>query len=149
MKAPLLRRSLLPLFLLLGSSAQLSGAQESDTSAVTEGANLTVYDKYSDTADYGEMKQDQLEKWRKYAASGGGYLFLLSWTLTSNKPPLTAPIETLAAEANGKLPGVLRDQIVDKGATKPNIVYIDFVNATTTLAIIRYNFPAMAAQPPG
>ncbi|MBD0254880.1 MAG: hypothetical protein ICV83_04100 [Cytophagales bacterium] len=109
-----------------------------DGSTVQPGANLTVYDAYSNTSDYNTMKADQLQKWQQHGGLGQGYFFLLSWTLTASPPGST--IETLAAEANGNLPGVLHDQIISAGAGKPNIVYIDFMNSTTAQSIIQYNF---------
>lgn len=111
-----------------------------DGSTITSGYNLTVYDKYSETADYDTMKNDQLQKWKDHGGQGQGFFFLLSWTLTSTSPPGTGSIESLAAKANGNLPGVLYDQIVTNKATKPNVVYIDFVNSATTQSIIQYNF---------
>ena len=102
------------------------------------GQNIVVYDVYSDTSDYEEMKTNQLEKWGKYGGTGKGYLFLLSWTLTAST--FSPSVEKMAEEANGKLPGVLQTQIKTRGWAKPNIVYIDYVNAVTCSAIIGYNF---------
>jgi hypothetical protein len=110
-----------------------------DGSTTKEDTNITVYDEYSNTSSYNAMKKDQLSKWKSHAGMGTKHFFLLSWTLTAS-PPLGSTIETLAAEANSKLPGVLYDQIVTSKAQKPNIVYIDFVNNTVTQSIIRYNF---------
>lgn len=101
-------------------------------------ANLTVFDQYSDSSDYETMKRDQLAKWSQYGGQGKDYLFLLSWTLTASPPGST--IQTLAAEANANLPGVLSNQILEAGASKPNIVYIDFVANPVTQSIIQYNF---------
>ena len=47
-------------------------------SSAQPGANLTVYDEYSETANYDDMKSDQLNKWKEYANFGANYLFLLS-----------------------------------------------------------------------
>lgn len=101
--------------------------------------NISVYDNYSNTSDYDEMEKDQLGKWKEYGGLGKEYLFLLSWTLTQNNP-LGSSIETLAAEANGKLPDVLYDQIVRNNFGKLNIVYIDYLNANVAQSIIAYNF---------
>lgn len=108
-----------------------------DGSSVRVGANLTVYDVYSDTADYDAMKEDQLQKWSDYGGLGQDFLFLLSWTLT---PKALPGIRRLAETANNNLPEVLYEQIVVNGSSKPNIVYIDFVNSETTQSIIQYNF---------
>ncbi|WNJ20214.1 hypothetical protein [Pontibacter sp. G13] len=100
--------------------------------------NLTVFDKYSDTTDYETMKRTQLEHWSNYGGLGQGFLFLLSWTLT---PTLTSSgVATLAEKANSRLPDVLYDQIINHNASKPNVVYIDFLNSQITQGIIWYNF---------
>ena len=100
--------------------------------------NLTVHDQYSETSDYSKMSVDQLSQWKDYGGLRQGFFFLLSWTLTPSPPGAT--ITTLAAKANGNLPNVLYDQIVTQKASKPNVVYIDYVNSKTTQSIIQYNF---------
>ncbi|MCG9790844.1 PI-PLC domain-containing protein [Flavobacterium algicola] len=100
--------------------------------------NLTVYDKYSDTSNYNEMCKDQLIKWKENGGLGKGFLFLLSWTLTTGNPLLT--IRGLATEANNNLPNVLHNEIVTKKSSKPNIVYIDYLESATAQSIIMYNF---------
>jgi hypothetical protein len=97
--------------------------------------NLTVYDCYSNTADYGTMRNDQLKKWESYAKTDADRFFLLSWTLT---PDLESKktIAMLAHEANQKLPAVLHDHI---GWARPNVVYIDYVNSDTCRSIIELN----------
>lgn len=106
----------------------------------SSGYNIVVHDQYSDTDDYSTMSTDQIAQLNQYGGLGQGFFFLLSWTLTSNNPPFSPSIQSLAATANNNLPNALYQQImVDKGA-KPNIVYIDFVNATTTQSVILYNF---------
>jgi hypothetical protein len=102
--------------------------------------NITVCDRYSDTANYTKMKAGQLAKWKEYAKLNAGHLFLLSWTLTASNPPLDPTIRALAEDANARLPGVLHDQIVTSGWAKPNIVYLDYVDSATCQSIIRYNF---------
>lgn len=109
-----------------------------DGSSAQPGANITVYDNYSETDDYNTMKNDQLQKWNEYARLNAGHLFLLSWTLTSTPPDPS--IQTLAGEANSRLPDVLHDQIVVNKAPLPNIVYIDFMDNTVAASIIQYNF---------
>jgi hypothetical protein len=109
-----------------------------DGGSIQPDTNITVYDEYADTSNYEDMKANQLKKWKDYGGMGNGRLFLLSWTLTASPPGST--IETLANTANTRLPGVLYDQIVTAHASKPNIVYIDFVNGSVTQSIIMYNF---------
>lgn len=103
-------------------------------------ANLTVCDSYSNTSSFYEMKADQLTKWNNCGAFGKGRLFLLSWTLTAKTPIKDPTIPVLAKKANTELPYVLFDQIALKKNTKPNIVYIDFLDSLTAQAIISYNF---------
>jgi hypothetical protein len=83
------------------------------------------------------MSADQLTKWKDYGGLGQGFFFLLSWTLT---PSSLATVAQLAAEANGNLPNFLYDQIVTQKASKPNIVYIDYVDSIRNKSVILYNF---------
>jgi energy-converting hydrogenase Eha subunit F len=108
-----------------------------DGSAAQADANIVVFDEYADKEDYDEMKADQIRKWRDHGGLGKGFLFLLSWTLT---PGAGSTVEELAAIANDKLPGVLHQQIVTSSFSKPNIVYIDYVNRDTAFSIVQYNF---------
>jgi hypothetical protein len=109
-----------------------------DGGSVQPNANITVFDEYSDTSSYEDMKTNQLGKWKEHAGLGTGHLFLLSWTLTGS---VGGPsIAEMARNANSKLPGVLYDQIVNRHAQKPNIVYIDFVATAVCQSIILYNF---------
>ena len=101
------------------------------------GLNITICDLYSNTDSYSTMAADQTSKWDQYAGFGKEYLFLLSWTLTAGSG---GSIRDLAKVANDNLPNVLASQITDLKKGKPNIVYIDFVNVDTTIAIIGYNF---------
>jgi hypothetical protein len=100
-------------------------------------ANLAVYDKYSETADYKKMKADQLNKLALFGGFGRDYLFLLSWTLTPNAK--LQHVSVLAEEANSKLPFVLYYDIPAYGWPFPNIVFIDYVNMTTNQWIIQCN----------
>lgn len=111
-----------------------------DGSAPSNAANLTVYDIYSDTDSYAKMHDDQLDKWTKYGGVGKGYLFLLSWTLTSNNPPFSDPIDSLAYGANLALPQVLANGIQQRKLAKPNVVYIDYVDQRVARSIILWNF---------
>lgn len=111
-----------------------------DGSAPSNAANLTVYDIYSDTDSYAKMHDDQLDKWTKYGGVGKGYLFLLSWTLTSNNPPFSDPIDSLAYGANLALPQVLANGIQQRQLAKPNVVYIDYVDQRVARSIILWNF---------
>ncbi len=102
--------------------------------------NIIVYDVFSHTPNYNEMSNTQIEKWGQYGGLGQEYLFLLSWTLTSTLGPATGTVLELATEANAHLDSVLRDQIITKKSTKPNIVYIDFMSQSLAQTIIQYNF---------
>ncbi|GAA4439870.1 hypothetical protein GCM10023091_22740 [Ravibacter arvi] len=110
-----------------------------DGSAASD-ANLTVFDEYADTDDYNTMASKELELWRTHGGLGKGYLFLLSWTLTSGKPPLTSPIYDLARVANTALPTVLKQSIDGAHYAKPNVVYIDYVEERVNRSIILWNF---------
>lgn len=110
------------------------------TQPLPTATNIVVFDQYSDTDNYNTMAQDQVEKWTNYAGKGSAFLFLLSWTLTATKGPFSGSVEELAAKANANLPDVLDTQINTNQLPLPNIVYIDFMNATTAAAIIQYNF---------
>jgi 1-phosphatidylinositol phosphodiesterase len=111
-----------------------------DGSSVQGGANVTVYDQYSDTSTFDKMYADQINKWTKYGGLGMDYLFLLSWTLTPT-PAVGSSVEELAAIANPRLPAVLFDQIIAKKISNiPNIVYVDFLNDAVAQSIIMYNF---------
>ncbi|QXH55719.1 phosphatidylinositol-specific phospholipase C domain-containing protein [Pseudomonas maumuensis] len=104
------------------------------------GSNLVVYDKYTNTTDYKEMRADQLDKLNKTGGLGQGFLFLLSWTLTANGSEFWSSVEQMARLANKWLPQGLAD------LTKmPNIVYLDFINADVAAYIILRNFPADAS----
>lgn len=112
--------------------------KNSSSAQAEPGANLSVFEKYSDTDNYNDMKSDQLYKWKKYANFGANYLFLLSWTLTPKW--YSRSVESLASQANSGLPDVLYDQIINQGAKKPNIVYLDFADKVYAQSIIQYNF---------
>lgn len=100
-------------------------------------AGLNVYDNYSNTTDYTSMKNDQLHKLSNYGGFNRQYLFLLSWTLTSNGWNST---EDLAREANSNLPHELNNIYQSSNNAKPNIVFIDYVNPEITQKIIQCNF---------
>jgi hypothetical protein len=108
-----------------------------DGSKPASAANLTVYDEYSDTNDYAKMASDQLQKWAAHGGAGQGFLFLLSWTLTATA---TGSVASLAAKANGNLPSVLSNQLLKEHWSKPNIVYLDFIDSTVCQSVIQYNF---------
>jgi len=108
-----------------------------DSDTVAANANISVFDQYSDTSDYGTMRADQIQKWQAHGGMGTGHLFLLSWTLTASA---TSPsVKSMADYANAQLPSVLYGQIVAAGFSKPNIVYIDYVSSTVAQSIILYN----------
>lgn len=103
--------------------------------------DLCVFDQYSNTKDYDEMKGDQL---LKFAAYDGKLLdspdlpcdlFLLSWTLT----PVTG-VESLSANANRHLGRVMSTLKDPNGYGKiTNLLYVDFVEfaRVTDVAIIQ------------
>jgi hypothetical protein len=113
--------------------------KDGDGASASQDANLTVYDSYAGTDDYYEMKKDQLDKWDKCGQGKKDFCFLLSWTLTSTKPPLTAPIESLANKANSKVAQVLRKKIKEQNWSWPNFVYLDYITPAVTEDTIIYN----------
>lgn len=110
-----------------------------DGSSASPNANLTVYDSYSETADYDAMKAGQLNEWQHHRLGEKNYAFLLSWTLTSSNPPISPSIESLANKANSHIASVLNAQIVGKKWNGPNFVYMDFLTSNITKSIIAYN----------
>ncbi len=116
---------------------------DGDGTSTKSGSNITVYDKFAEESSYKKMKDDQLEKWNKYAKLGNGRLFLLSWTLTAGVVDDISPsnyIYNLAANANSHLSSVLYEQMITKKSQRPNIIYIDFLNEYLAKIIIQYNF---------
>lgn len=111
-----------------------------DGTVVDNDVNLTVYDEYADEQNYDKMKKNQLDKWKKYGATDGKYFFLLSWTLTPKVYVTKNSIKNLSAKANKELPSVLYDCIVSNKYSKPNIVYLDYLNEIPAQSIILYNF---------
>lgn len=109
-----------------------------DGSKAEPGANLTVYDQFANTQHYDKMKKTELGKWGRHGGLNQDFLFLLSWTLTTKSKKNT--VHSLADEANAHLPNVLYGQITDQGESKPNIVYVDYLDRDVAQCIIQYNF---------
>lgn len=99
---------------------------------------LCVYDMYSNSAVYENMAADQLQKWTAQAGKRKDQLFLLSWTLTP-KPPGSG-VKVLTKKAHQYLPAVLHQMLVLARQAKPNIVYLDFIDAGICRHVIQYNF---------
>ena len=106
-----------------------------------DGPNITVYDSYSKTTSLEKMRHDQLGKLDQYGGLGKDYLFLLSWTLTPDAGTFfTGSVKELAAEANPELSKVLADRRKQADKPQPNIVYIDYLDASIAHSIIQCNF---------
>lgn len=105
--------------------------------------HFALFDKYTNTPDFDKMQKDQLAKLNKYGGLGKSSFFLLSWTLTAQVNFKTViksqNIKKLAQKANSHLAAALDNQY-KTFKTMPNIVYLDFLNATLTKEIIQYNF---------
>jgi 1-phosphatidylinositol phosphodiesterase len=88
--------------------------------------------------DLNTMIVDQITKLKEYGGLGNDRFFLLSWTLTPslNDPP----IEILANEANAQLPNILSYEVFVAGLSKPNIVFVDYLDNPVAQSIILYNF---------
>lgn len=105
------------------------------------GPNITVCDSYSNTTSLEKMKHDQLRKLDAYGGLGKDYFFLLSWTLTPNIDTFfKGSVKELAEEANLTLEEVLKERISEPDKPKPNIVYLDYLDAKTSQSIIQCNF---------
>jgi len=89
--------------------------------------NLTVYDQYSNTINYEQMKQDQLAKFEafdgkcKYNPAVPCDLFLLSWTLT---PP--TDVWDASKAANRQLGAVMSGVNRNRNGFITNIIYVDY-----------------------
>lgn len=101
--------------------------QEQYPYVVADG-NLRVYDAYSNTTDYEDMKDDQLGKYRVYdgdCASDPGLacdFFLLSWTLT----PWTG-VWFDSKDCNRHLGSVMAGQSIPNASGQvPNLLYVDY-----------------------
>ncbi|WP_316833508.1 hypothetical protein [Pedobacter nutrimenti] len=105
------------------------------------GPNITVCDSYSSTTSLEKMKQDQLAKLDAYGGLDKDHFFLLSWTLTPDTDTFfKSSVEKLAGEANPALEEALAERMGQVDKPKPNIVYIDYLNAKTAQSIIQCNF---------
>ena len=122
---------------------------EPDNKAIIEHGNFALFDKYTNTADFDKMQKDQLRKLNQYGGLGKASFFLLSWTLTAEvnfkSVVKNRNIKQLAEKANGHLAAALENQYKSEGIM-PNIVYLDFLNASLTKAIVQYNFMPKTKQ---
>lgn len=90
--------------------------------------SLTVFDQYSNTTSYEDMKKDQLQKLANFNGrcekdpSVPCDLFLLSWTLT----PVTG-VWLYAKEANRQLGAVMSFQQPNNAGFFANLLYLDYV----------------------
>lgn len=111
---------------------------------------LPVYDVYSDTAAFTTMMADQGSKLQQYGGYAGQYLFLYSWTLTGKlggKVGHILDLDLLSRYVNPELPKQIQ-AIVQSGAPRPNIVYLDNVDAYLSGAIIATNPATSHPSPP-
>jgi len=100
-------------------------------------SNFLVFDDYSNTSSYEKMSSDQIDKWNTHAGFGQDSMFLLSWTLTPQG--IGSGVHSLAMIANPRISEVMHQQINIKGKGKPNIIYVDFLNAELASVAIMYN----------
>ncbi|MTI32099.1 hypothetical protein [Xanthovirga aplysinae] len=102
--------------------------------------DLVVFDRYSNTTDYGTMRNDQLNKFNAYngiAADGNtpSDMFLLSWTLT----PIT-DVWSYSTEPNRVLSHEMKNIQANGSGKIPNILYVDYYQyARVTDACILMN----------
>lgn len=109
--------------------------------------DLNVYDHYANTDYFSKMRDDQEEK-LKDTDYHDNKLFLLSWTLTFSDHDAEFcsidgnSIEGLAEAANGYLPGCMEkwaDDGVISSATRPNILYVDYMNNFANNTVMSLN----------
>lgn len=110
---------------------QIKNASDSDVK--TPMSRLYVYDHYSNDGTVEVMTQDQLPKLTNYGGHGKKYLFLLSWTLSGGGS--VSDIEVLAGMANPWISSFLNDH----QPTRPNIVFLDFVDPYICKTVIATN----------
>lgn len=106
-------------------------------------ASLGVYDVYSNTYNFDDMKADQLAKMQDKAAKISGpadtvpdNLFLLSWTLTGaglwGQLKTWGDLHDLSREANKQLGDFITEDVLNPGTGKPayqlGMIYVDFYN---------------------
>ncbi len=106
-----------------------------------EAGDLCVYDRYSDTTSYSEMKEKQIERYQTFKGTCESNpsvpcdLFLLSWTLT----PITH-VWTTCKEANLNLGAEMAKlEVPNSRGLIPNIFYVDYVETArvTDVAILQ------------
>ena len=89
---------------------------------------FNVYDRYSNTNSYDDMKSDQLNKLATYNGKMGNDpsvdcdLFLLSWTLT---PATGTGVPILSEDANINLASEMETVVRTPNEFIPNILYVD------------------------
>ncbi|MCU1246640.1 MAG: hypothetical protein JWN02_2550, partial [Acidobacteria bacterium] len=107
-----------------------------------------IFDHYTGTQDFNKMKNDQLDKFAKYAgkctdtAKSDCDLFLFSWTLTPTEPPSTeVPLSviSLANQANPFLgQTVATTPIPNAQGQIMNLLYVDFAEAARVCDVALY-----------
>jgi Phosphatidylinositol-specific phospholipase C, X domain len=113
---------------------------------------FTVYDEYSNTTNYDNMKTDQIRKYNdfngtmKHNKDLECELFLLSWTLT----PITN-VEFYSAEANRDLGEQMAYVLPNPFGLTPNILYVDYyerARVTDTAISMTQRFLNYKESPP-
>ncbi|WP_196891969.1 phosphatidylinositol-specific phospholipase C domain-containing protein [Aureivirga marina] len=97
-----------------------------------QNADLVMFDEYSNTTSFDNMRNDQINKLRSFTGIAGDGtevdMFLLSWTLT----PVTG-VELYAPNANKRL------SFEAKNFEKiPNILYVDFMEGARAVDVAIY-----------
>lgn len=100
---------------------------------------LRVFDVYSNTMDYEEMRTDQLAKFENYGATAltdSCGLFLMSWTLTGDG---SVSISDLAEDANPHLSSEMAALTIPNAQSRiPNLLYVDFVETALVTDVAVY-----------
>lgn len=99
------------------------------------GDDLSVYDKYSDTSTFEDMKDDQLGKFAEY--DGSRDLFLLSWTLTPSDADyvLSNTAEPMYTANRGLAASLEGVAVVNQHGQRINVVYLDYVQKARAMDV--------------
>jgi hypothetical protein len=109
-----------------------AGVGSCDSPGPASDGEFNVFDRYANTTNYDDMRNNQLDKLKNYNGKMEGDsnvavdLFLLSWTLTpSNTNPLK-PVSELSRPANRNLGEEMNKITPNQDGFIPNILYVDY-----------------------
>jgi hypothetical protein len=120
----------------------LARGDEDDSAA----GDLRIFDHYSGTEDFNEMRREQLDMFARYTGKcedgSDCDLFLFSWTLTptpSITDPVPSPVISLAKKANPFLGQTVAEAIIPNAQGQiMNLLYVDFAEAARACDVALY-----------